>query len=275
MDELNNMMNLTDELYNNSATRPLMDLVDTIMKVPDDELNDDIISAINKVFDKLITEIYTEQAIQQIVDSFEGQGLTRAQLKITIDMTKKECSSLIESLKPSEHKRKLLDMAFKPLFDALEATLERYHSYDIVLPIWLDEGAQVPTYAHDTDACADLYALETVTIGAHTLSNKIHTGVHIALPENWEVGILPRSSIGSKTGLRLSNSRGVIDEQYRDELMILYDNISDSDYTINAGDRIAQMYVRPTYRFKAQTMTKEEFDAIEGNRGGGLGSTGR
>ena len=139
----------------------------------------------------------------------------------------------------------------------------------------LEEGAQTPTYAHETDACADVYAIEDTVVGAHTLSNKIHTGVHVALPENWEIGLLPRSSIGSKTGLRLSNSRGVIDQTYRNELIILYDNISDSDYEIKAGDRIAQMYPKPTYRFKPNVITKEEFEAIEGDRNGGLGSTGK
>jgi dUTP pyrophosphatase len=77
--------------------------------------------------------------------------------------------------------------------------------------------------------------------------------------------------MGTKTPLRLSNSVGLIDSGYRGEIMALYDNISDSPYTINAGDRIAQLLVMPNYRFQAKVV-----DVLtESDRGeGGFGSSG-
>ena len=75
-----------------------------------------------------------------------------------------------------------------------------------------------------------------------------------------------------KTGLRLSNSIGIIDADYRGEIGVIYDNISDSDYTIKAGDRIAQMWVERVERFKPVIVdtlpTTERGD-------GGFGSTGK
>ena len=132
-------------------------------------------------------------------------------------------------------------------------------------------GAKVPTYAHDTDAAADLYAMETTVLEGNSLGNKIRTGVKIQLPEGWQALIIPRSSIGAKTSLRLSNSVGLIDSGYRGELGVLYDNTSDEPYTVNAGDRIAQLLVMPSYRFQAKVV-----DILaDSDRGeGGFGSSG-
>ena len=115
-------------------------------------------------------------------------------------------------------------------------------------------------------------ALEDTIIPAHSLSNLVHTGLRIALPENWVFMLDPRSSIGFKSGLRLSNSIGIIDEDYRGEIGVLYDNISDSDYEIKAGDRIAQCWVQPVHRFRPV-----EVDILPATtRGeGGFGSTGK
>ena len=125
---------------------------------------------------------------------------------------------------------------------------------------WATSGRSVPSSwsasktSSATDAAADLYAADTVTLAPHSTSNMIRTGVHIALPEGWMAMIFPRSSIGAKTGLRLSNSCGIIDSEYRGPLGVLYDNISDSEYTINAGDRIAQLLVMPNYHFRAKVV---------------------
>jgi len=168
-------------------------------------------------------------------------------------------------------KRILLEKIVKVLNDLMDEAVRQYNMADFTMNIKLENGAHEPTYAHETDAAADLYALETVTVKAHTIGNKIRSGVSIALPEHWMALIIPRSSIGAKTPLRLSNSVGLIDSGYRGELGILYDNISDSDFTINAGDRIAQLLVLPAHQFKANIV--DTLDETErGN--GGFGSTG-
>ena len=135
----------------------------------------------------------------------------------------------------------------------------------------LTETATLPTYAHTTDACADLYADETVTI-APGETKLISTGIALAMPMAYVVHIYPRSSIGAKTPLRLSNSVGVIDSGYRDEIKIIYTNTGTEPYTIHQGDRIAQMSVSlaPMARFEVVEDVKE----IGEDRGGGIGSTG-
>lgn len=135
----------------------------------------------------------------------------------------------------------------------------------------LSDKAHMPTYAHETDACADLYASEDVTIapGATAL---IGTGIAMAIPMGYVVHIYPRSSIGAKTALRLGNSVGVIDAGYRDEIKLIYTNTGSEPYTVHVGDRLAQMSIdaSPMARFHRVSDVKE----IGEDREGGIGSTG-
>ena len=135
----------------------------------------------------------------------------------------------------------------------------------------LTDTAKTPAYAHVEDACADIYSDETVTIMPNE-TKLISTGIAIAIPMGYVVHIYPRSSIGAKTPLRLSNSVGVIDAGYRDEIKVIYTNIGAVPYTITKGDRIAQMSVdaAPMARFTQVDDVKE----IGEDRGGGIGSTG-
>ena len=135
----------------------------------------------------------------------------------------------------------------------------------------LTETAVIPKYAHNTDACADIYADETVNIqpGQTVL---ISTGIAIAIPEGYVVHVYPRSSIGVKTPLRLPNSVGVIDSGYRDELKVIYTNTGNETFIINKGERIAQMSLdhSPMARFELVDNVKEYGE----DRQGGIGSTG-
>ena len=135
----------------------------------------------------------------------------------------------------------------------------------------LAEGAKVPTYAHETDAAADLYALERTDLNAHTYGNLVRTGVKIQLPEGWLALVLPRSGMSKNTPFRVSNAPGLIDSGYRGEIGVLIDNMTDNNSFIDAGTRIAQLLVMPSYRFQPKVV-----DAlIESDRGeGGFGSTG-
>ena len=172
------------------------------------------------------------------------------------------------------NKKILIDTITDKMFGIFDDAVAKYHSYAIELPMTVDTaaGAQVPTYAHETDAAADLYAMDDQIFPAHSYGNRIHTGVKIQLPEGWLAMILPRSSMGTKTPLRLSNSVGLIDSGYRGELGVLYDNTSDNEYKVNAGDRIAQLLVMPSYRFQAKIV-----DILaDSDRGeGGFGASGK
>jgi len=118
----------------------------------------------------------------------------------------------------------------------------------------------------------DFYAPQKYIIQPHTFGNKIPTGIAVELPENIGMLLLPRSSYGVKTTLRLSNSVGLIDTNYRGEICALFDNLGDEPQIIEKGERFCQGVLIPAYKI---TM-KEVSNLQETQRGdGGFGSTGR
>lgn len=248
-----------------------MGLINEIMNLPDESLNTETIQMMKDALTAGFNKSQQTSTINGLIKEFSNAGLTRGQARNAIDNVKENILAIKEELQPSAAKLEILEALFEPIESTLERAFEKYHTHDIVLPMTLDEGAMQPTYAHGTDAAADLYAKEDITLAPHSLSNRISTGVHIALPERWMAMIFPRSSIGMKTGLRLSNSAGIIDQAYHGDLTILYDNLSDSEYIIHAGDRIAQLLILPSYNFKAEIVNI--LPESERNEEG-LGSTG-
>jgi dUTP pyrophosphatase len=261
-----------DLLENNESMKPLVNMITQIMEIPEDSLTNTTIESILGAVEGAFTPSLRENTIQEIIKYYEADGFSVKDIEKQIKEAKEALDELVDELNPSEKKRQLLAGVFDIFYGIFDKVIEHYKKFNIELPIFLEEGAKIPTYAHDGDAAADLYAAETVTIPGLSFGNMIRTGVHIALPERWVAYIVPRSSIGAKTPLRLSNSVGVIDSGYRGPLGVLYDNISDSDYTINAGDRIAQLIVMPSYNFKAK-----QVDALDETERGedGFGSSGK
>ena len=137
----------------------------------------------------------------------------------------------------------------------------------------LDPKATVPTYGSAAAAGADLYACEDgeVTIGVGE-TKLIHTGIAMAIPEGLVGLIYARSGLASKRGLAPANKVGVIDSDYRGEIMVALHNHSDKPQTIADGERIAQIVFTPF--MAASFSVVDELDDTE--RGaGGFGSTGR
>lgn len=133
--------------------------------------------------------------------------------------------------------------------------------------IKLDEGAQSPTRAHQTDAGLDIRSNESGTLYAHTF-RAFHTGLHIELPQG-TVGLLcSRSGMNIRQGI---TSTGVIDEGYTGEILVNLINHSDEDVYINAGDRISQLLVLPVFYEPIKIV--EELDGSERGEDG-FGSTG-
>ena len=255
--------------------RSLLEAFKEFAELDEDLLDDEAMKEIMNQLDQNFSPTLVNQSINQVVSNMEAQGITRAEARESINALKEVLKEMIYGEKQYEGNKKILmDTISERLFNIFDDAAERYHSYAITLPMMVDiaAGAKVPTYAHDTDAAADLYAMDNTVVAPHSYGNKIHTGVKIQLPEGWLAMILPRSSIGSKTPLRLSNSVGLIDSGYRGELGILYDNTSDEPYTINAGDRVAQLLVMPSYRFQAKVV-----DILaDSDRGeGGFGASGK
>ena len=164
----------------------------------------------------------------------------------------------------------------------------------IYIPCQLEEGVQLPIYAHETDAGLDIYAREEITI-APGETRIIGTGIKTAIPEGYAILIQPRSGQSVKTKLRIANTPGLIDSGYRDEIGVIIENIEppfkDIDYefddngeihiksilhgkayTIAEGQRFAQM--RLVQVPKAEFIQVESVGEIGEDRGGGFGSTG-
>ena len=99
----------------------------------------------------------------------------------------------------------------------------------------------------------------------------VKTGLFISLQQGYEAQIRPRSGLALKKGITVLNSPGTIDADYRGEIGVILINLSDSDFEINTGDRIAQMIIA-----KYQTIEWEAVDKLDGSVRGdkGFGSTG-
>ena len=261
-----------DEYYGSAEFKALVEAVQGLIDIEEDLLTDEVLKQILENVDIQFTPQVISQSVNQIVQNLENQGATKTDAIAAVDTLNEVIKEFIYGDKVfSPNKKQIVDAVFAKIENIFNTAKEKYHAYNIDLPIKLEEGAKIPTYAHDTDAAADLYALEDTNLNAHTYGNKIRTGVSIQLPEGWMAMILPRSSIGANTTFRLSNSVGIIDSGYRGELGVLYDNTSDNNSFIRAGDRIAQLLVMPSYRFRANVVDSLE-DSDRGT--GGFGSTG-
>ncbi|KPU43894.1 deoxyuridine 5'-triphosphate nucleotidohydrolase [Oxobacter pfennigii] len=130
----------------------------------------------------------------------------------------------------------------------------------------------LPKYMSSQAAGMDLYAnIEDSIIIPPGKFKTISTGIMIALPKGYEAQVRPRSGLAFKHGITVLNSPGTVDADYRGEINIVLINLSEKDFTVNRGDRVAQMVIN-----KIEYVSFEETDALpESERGsGGFGSTG-
>lgn len=137
----------------------------------------------------------------------------------------------------------------------------------------INKGKQpMPAYATPQSAGMDLRANIEEPVTLKPLQRKlVPTGLYIALPEGYEAQVRPRSGLALKHGITVLNSPGTIDADYRGELGIVLVNLSDTDFDINPGERIAQMVIAKCEQ--ATLIEVEQLDETE--RGaGGYGHTG-
>jgi dUTP pyrophosphatase len=131
----------------------------------------------------------------------------------------------------------------------------------------------LPAYETAHAAGMDLRAFTPAQITIKPLQRLlVPTGLHIELPIGYEAQIRPRSGLAYKHGIGIVNSPGTIDADYRGEIKVLLVNLSDVDFTINDGDRIAQMVIA-----KHETIGWENVEELSDTaRGaGGYGHTGK
>lgn len=137
----------------------------------------------------------------------------------------------------------------------------------------LEHNINLPEYATEGSSGMDLTAAITEPVCLMPLERKIiPTGIIIELPKGFEAQIRPRSGLSIKHGITLINCVGTVDEDYRGEVGVPLVNLSSQPYTINRGDRIAQMVIAPVQKVvvvKAETVSSTQ------RADGGFGSTGK
>ena len=137
----------------------------------------------------------------------------------------------------------------------------------------LNDKAVMPTYGSDYAAGADLYACneEKITIKPHE-TVLIKTGIAMEIPEGYAGLIYARSGIASKRGLAPANKVGVVDADYRGEVMVALHNHSEREAEIEPFERIAQLVIAPFLKVEYNCVD-ELSDTVRG--AGGFGSTGK
>lgn len=131
---------------------------------------------------------------------------------------------------------------------------------------------ETPNYETASSAGMDLRANLNEAITIKPLERAIiKTGLHIALPPGYEAQIRPRSGLAAKFGISVLNAPGTIDADYRGDIGVILVNLSNENYTVNDGDRVAQMVIAEYVHTKWEVVTVLD----ETKRGeGGFGSTG-
>lgn len=193
----------------------------------------------------------------------------------------------------SSMKKSFLKRMFTTIVNSI-SEVEGISKKIIQVPIELiHEDAKIPVYANSTDAGMDVYAIEDIDINpGETVIMK--TGIKVAVPQGYELQVRPKSGRSAKSKLRVANTPGTIDSGYRDEVGIILENIEPkiiditydfengkpvitsilhgSSIHIGKGEKVAQLVLSevPHAAFKEVKNIQE----IEGNRGGGFGSTG-
>lgn len=240
--------------------------------------------------------------LDELAKSFNNTNdmLTMAQAmnvsEVTVDEMLDQYNAIIAQIDvalkdESAVKRNFLKQMLGLTYNAI-AEVEGVARRIIEVPIeFCSEGAKMPLYATLGSAAVDLYSPEEITINPGEIKI-VKTGIKVALPPGYALLIHPRSGLSAKSHLRVANSIGLIDSDYRDEIGVILENTDapirelevDADgkvksisygqaYTIGKGERFAQM--RLVAAPKMNFYEIENVKAIGDDRGGGFGSTGK
>jgi len=141
------------------------------------------------------------------------------------------------------------------------------------LPVINESPYELPTYATVSSAGLDLKAVLAEAVTLAPLERKIlGTGLKIALPEGYEAQVRPRSGLAAKHGITVLNAPGTIDADYRGEIGVILVNLSNEPFTVEPGERIAQLVIAQYTQIQWTLVNNLE----ETERGtGGFGSTGK
>lgn len=132
---------------------------------------------------------------------------------------------------------------------------------------------KIPEYKTSGSSGLDLeaYIEEDITLGPNEIK-LIPTGISVAVPNDFEIQIRPRSGLALKNNITVLNTPGTIDADYRGEIKIILINLGKSEFVIKKGDRIAQMVVCPIVKIEFENVENLP-ETVRGS--GGFGSTGK
>lgn len=260
-----NIKKKNQDIYNKmNAIAPMDNILEEfidLMELPEDE------------FDKIYDSFKT-----QIISTFESNVFRKEMIENSkgfstedIEAEKKEIEEFMSEIKENEdmsdHKKDiLLTLIDNAVIKSIEVVKNPREKVKVEIEK-INENAKIPTYAHDTDAGADIYSAEEVSLNPHE-TKLISTGIKVAIPSGYAIFLYPRSGLSAKTKVRLANSVGVIDSSYHKEIKVIFDNNDEKEYKINIGDRIGQFVIMPV------PMIDWEENIVEDTDRGGFGSTG-
>lgn len=233
-----------------------------IFELPDAQFN----LAYPKIMDALETVFKGEELRENLIKEIAGKNIDIEEEKASLQNF---INGIDEDETLSKNKKNCLKFIMESVVSITEELIRNPRTKIPVKIKKLSENATIPTYAHDTDAGADVSASENVTLAAGE-TKIIPTGIQIEIPSGYEVQLRARSGLSYKTGLRIANGVGTIDSSYRGPVGVIFTNIADEPYEIKIGDKIAQMVIAPTPMISFEEVEK----LSETERGeGGFGST--
>lgn len=243
----------------------------------DDDTVRNILPALEATFSESLRAKDTADTVENILLSLDKEGCS---LNDAVETQKQMLEGVanrilaIRQANPTPAKSELCDIVYSYIesYIALICSTMSTRTHVNLFVELCRENARLPLRAHETDQGADIFAAEDIDLPAHSFGNMVPTGLKFIIPPGWAVAIRPRSGMSRKTPLRISNSPATIDETYRGEVMVLFDNFGDEPFHISAGDRIAQFILEKNYRADFIQIDNVPSDTERGT--GGFGSSG-
>lgn len=251
----------------------ITDAIQDMMNIPDSFFK---ASSGRDMINGVLQQINIKDMAEVQAKEFRDNNMSYAQVVMACAEMQREVRDLIEAFEGEDMlaaKKVFLQEVFGKFLELPQYILEDYPRYDAEIPIELcHPNAKLPTYAHEDDGGADVYAIEDIIIqvGETVL---IPTGLKMAIPKGWMVSVRPRSGLSLKTGLRIPNAPGTIDANYLAEVGIIAFNTGHESIQINSGDRIAQFILERAYKAEF-TLTDDVTKHTTENRANAQGEQG-
>lgn len=236
-----------------------------ILDLPDDKFNE-----VYPSFKTEIQKITKNPEVQkEILDTARSTPLTQEDVEMAKEFVENFLKEVDEDDTLSPNKKEMLSILIKQSVSATFDMAENPRERIPVKIVAINPDAKIPQYAHKTDAGADVFAVESVSIPPHQ-TVVVKTGIKVAIPAGYEIQIRPRSGMSLKTPLRVANAPGTIDCDYRGEIGVIISNTGNLTQKIEKHDKIAQMVIAPVPMIDWELV--DELDSTDRGEGG-FGST--